>query len=77
MWYRRIAHIIFVLAINQPALAQDDMAGSTAAGKTYQELQQEIIRLKRADQVRDTIIKNLIRRKDRCRVLICDLVLRV
>jgi len=60
--YKLTAIILSALAISQVAFAQDDDVRPTSNGKTYQELQQEIIQLKRADQVRDTVIKNLIRR---------------
>ncbi len=49
----------------QAVWAQNDETETVpeaSAAKTYKELQQEIIRLKQADLVRDTVIKNLIRR---------------
>ncbi len=46
------------------ALAQDDktLNPEPAPAKTYEELEQEVIRLKEADRVRDEVLRNLIRR---------------
>ena len=52
-----------LLVIVPDAWTQDDGPGSESPStKIYKELQQEIIRLKEADGVRDRVIKNLIRR---------------
>ena len=56
MIYRLLVLLLTLFAFSQQALAEKEVSG------TYQEFQQEIIRLKNANQIRDTVIKNLIRR---------------
>lgn len=53
-----------LLVICPPAGAEDEGPGPepSSTTKTYEELQEEVIRLREADRVRDTVIRNLIRR---------------
>jgi hypothetical protein len=52
--------LLSLLVISPAAWAEDELESSST--KTYDELEQEILRLQGADLVRDKVIKNLIRR---------------
>ena len=62
MYWKLFILLLPLLVGGQIAWADNDEVQSSLDGATHQELQQEVVRLKKANEVRDQIIENLIRR---------------